>query len=118
MCGIAGFWQGTTVDAAGLRALARAMACRLEHRGPDDRGEWVDEQAGLAFGFRRLAIVDLSPEGRQPMLSESGRYVLIYNGEVYNFHALRRQLEPLGHRFRGHSATEVILAAVEERGLS
>jgi asparagine synthase (glutamine-hydrolysing) len=117
MCGITGFWQRERAEAAALESLARRMAQQLEHRGPDDRGEWADEQAGIGLGFRRLAIVDLSPQGRQPMRSESGRYVITFNGEVYNFGALRRELEPLGHRFRGGSDTEVILAAIEAWGL-
>lgn len=118
MCGITGFWQPEGTAATDLQSLACRMAQRLEHRGPDDRGEWVDEQAGIGLGFRRLAIVDLSPEGRQPMHSESGRYVIAFNGEVYNFGPLRCELEPLGHRFRGGSDTEVILAAIEEWGLA
>lgn len=118
VCGITGFWQPPTMGAGELQALARAMAERLAHRGPDDAAEWVDEQAGVGLGFRRLAIVDLTPEGRQPMRSESGRYVIAFNGEVFNFGALRRELEAAGHRFRGHSDTEVILAAVEEWGLA
>lgn len=93
------------------------MAQCLAHRGPDDSGEWVDSDAGVALGFRRLAIVDLSPLGHQPMASASGRYEIIFNGEVYNFATLRIELEGLGHRFRGGSDTEVILAAVEQWGL-
>ena len=95
----------------------RCMADTLTHRGPDDADAWVDPTTGLALGFRRLAILDLTEDGRQPMHSESGRYVIAFNGEVYNFAELRQQLEPLGHHFRGHSDTEVLLAAIEEWGL-
>lgn len=118
MCGITGFWQPSGADEDTLRARAQIMARQIEHRGPDDAAEWVDAAAGLALGFRRLAIVDLSPEGRQPMVSESGRFVIMFNGEVYNFAALRCDLESTGHRFRGHSDTEVMLAAIEEWGLT
>jgi asparagine synthase (glutamine-hydrolysing) len=93
------------------------MRDTLVHRGPDDAGEYVEAPSGLGLGFRRLAIVDLSPLGHQPMESESGRYVIAFNGEVYNFGEMRAELEPLGHRFRGHSDTEVMLAAIEQWGL-
>ena len=117
MCGITGFWQDPAEGEIELRALARRMAAQMEHRGPDDADEWGDAACGLGLGFRRLAIVDLSPNGRQPMQSASGRYVIIFNGEVYNFAAVRAELERLGHGFRGGSDTEVLLAAIEEWGL-
>ncbi len=94
-----------------------AMACTLEHRGPDDSGFWLDESAGLALGFRRLAIIDLSPNGHQPMQSSSGRWVVVFNGEVYSFAELREELTAKGHRFRGHSDTEVVLEACEQWGV-
>src|SRR6516162_7135430 len=118
MCGLVGIWetnyQGGDDDY--LNNLVLQMALTMEHRGPDDSGAWQDRDAGVALGFRRLAIIDLSPEGHQPMLSASGRYVLIFNGEVYNFSVLREELEARGHRFRGHSDTAVMLAAFEEWG--
>lgn len=86
-------------------------------RGPDDCGVWVDPAAGLAFGFRRLAVLELSSPGHQPMVSESGRYAVIFNGKIYNFSDLRSELERLGHIFRGRSDSEVILAAVEAWGV-
>jgi asparagine synthase (glutamine-hydrolysing) len=99
-----------------MLATVRRMSDTLLHRGPDDEGSWVDPDAGLALGFRRLSIIDLTPEGHQPMTSADGRYVLIFNGEIYNFQELRRELELLGHRYRGHSDTEVMLAAFTEWG--
>lgn len=117
MCGIVGFWQAQGDCDDALRSTARSMANAIAVRGPDDFGEWADEGIGIALGNRRLAIIDLSPEGHQPMTSSSARYVITYNGEVYNFRLLMAELEKCGHRFRGHSDTEVILASVEQWGL-
>lgn len=116
MCGIVGLVApGAPEDE--LRTAAWRMASTLRHRGPDDEGVWVDVGAGIALGHRRLAILDLSPQGHQPMLSESGRFVIVYNGEVYNFSDLRHGLEDRSHAFRGQSDTEVMLAAFEQWGV-
>ena len=85
------------------------MTDTLVHRGPDAGDIWLDPEAGLALGHRRLSIIDLSPAGAQPMVSSCGRFVVSYNGEVYNADELRPELEAAGRRFRGHSDTEVIV---------
>jgi asparagine synthase (glutamine-hydrolysing) len=113
MCGIAGFLQPRP-DAP---AVVTAMVDTLYHRGPDAGGAWCDEQAGVALGHRRLSILDLSKAGSQPMHSASGRYVLSYNGEIYNFRILQPQLAACGYPFKGHSDTEVLLAAIELWGV-
>ena len=103
MCGIAGLWEQrrrTAPDA--LAAVAAAMTDTLVHRGPDAGDVWLDPEAGLALGHRRLSIIDLSPAGAQPMVSSCGRFVISYNGEVYNADELRSDLEAAGRRFRGH----------------
>ncbi len=127
MCGLSGCLvaSGYPED---LRRSVTAMTQPLRHRGPDDEGLWIDAQAGIGLGHRRLSIIDLSREGHQPMVSASDRYVIALNGEIYNFRELRRQLDapappagsvesPIRQHWRGHSDTEVLLAAIERWGL-
>ena len=116
MCGVAGFIF-THQETDDPRGVVSRMAESLRHRGPDDGGSWVDETEGVALGHRRLAVIDLSADGRQPMISRGERYVLSYNGEIYNFIELRDELTREGVRFQGRSDTEVLLAAVERWGL-
>jgi len=119
VCGITGFLMRSdsrTEDE--LRGIAERMSCALRHRGPDDAGVWVDARTGIALGHRRLAILDLSPNGRQPMASADGRFQLLLNGEIYNEAVLRQELERDGQRFRGRSDTEVMLAAISCWGLA
>ena len=118
MCGIAGFVTGHPQSAAlQLSNIAGNMNRSLRHRGPDDDGVWIDTEAGAALVHRRLSIIDLSPTGHQPMISANGRYVLIYNGEVYNYEDIRPSLTAHGIIFRGHSDTEVILESIAAFGL-
>lgn len=110
MCGIAGLWDsGAWTSATSIEADIAVMTGTMHHRGPDADGYWFDHAAGVAFGHRRLSIIDLSPAGAQPMVSADGRYVLTYNGEGYNAQELRAELEAHGHTFRGHSDTEVLV---------
>lgn len=117
MCGIAGLWTRGSPDPALLARMAGAIA----HRGPDDHGVWIDSEAGLGLAHRRLAIVDLSPHGHQPMHSADGRFVLSYNGEIYNHAELRAALDRAGltpeGRWRGHSDTETLVEAIAAWGL-
>ena len=112
MCGIAGVvnLNGEPVSPAILKRMTDAIA----HRGPDGEGQWIEGNVGL--GHRRLAIIDLSPAGHQPMLSADGRYVLSYNGEIYNFRELRTELETVGYQFRSTSDSEVVLNALAHWG--
>jgi len=111
MCGLAGYF---TADARVSAQVLTAMADSIRHRGPDDEGIWLDEAAGIGFAFRRLSIQDLSPAGHQPMASASGRFVIMFNGEIYNHPDLRRELGE--QTWRGHSDTETLLAACEAWG--
>ncbi|MFY3773569.1 asparagine synthase (glutamine-hydrolyzing) [Marinobacter salsuginis] len=116
MCGIVGFWKkADKVDAK----VAERMALRIKNRGPDDAGVWADSAAGIVLAHRRLSVVDLSPAGHQPMVSPCGRYVLVYNGEIYNHLDLRADLEAAGGAFdwQGHSDSETLLAALRHWGL-
>lgn len=121
MCGIAGVLDPTgALSSEALHHMARAMGEALAHRGPDDHGTWADGRAGIALAHRRLSVIDLSAEGHQPMLSASGRYAITYNGEIYNYVAIRRELEAIGAApaWRGHSDTEAMLAAFERWGVA
>lgn len=113
MCGIVGFYQQSCDDAA---AKVQRMSAALSHRGPDDEGLWVDEEAGIALGHRRLSIIDLSPAGHQPMISESGRYVIVFNGEIYNYREILKDMGTPQPKLRGHSDTEIMLLAIERWG--
>ncbi len=118
MCGITGFIDfSRRANREFLLGTVEKMATTLYHRGPDSAGVWADEACGITLGFRRLAILDLSVEGEQPMKSADGRFTVVFNGEIYNFLELRGELEKLGYGFRGHSDTEVMLAAFVEWGI-
>src|SRR5262249_26445445 len=116
MCGLAGFHAKRGASAEYLQNVTSAMIAVLRHRGPDDSGIWQDSRSGIALGFRRLSIVDLSATGHQPMESPSSRYVVVFNGEIYNYRDLRRELITKGRNFRGTSDTEVLLTALDDWG--
>jgi asparagine synthase (glutamine-hydrolysing) len=129
MCGITGFLTAESSALGQLETLAISMALEIQHRGPDDSGVWADVQEGIALGHRRLSIVDLSVAGHQPMHSASGRYVLAFNGEIYNHQLIRAELEKAHNSspfydnecaksyWRGHSDTESLLAGFEAWGI-
>lgn len=120
MCGLTGFWApADRHQEREAEAIAVAMRDRLVHRGPDDSGTWLDPAVGIAFGFRRLSIIDLTPAGHQPMVSADGRHVLMMNGEIYNYSELRVEIDAArgGHAWRGHSDTEVLLEAIATWGI-
>ena len=125
MCGLTGFRQAANFSADAAQAVVAKMSERITHRGPDGAGVWVDEGAGFALAHRRLSILDLSAAGHQPMVSGSGRYVLAFNGEIYNHLALRTELEQIASslskaesiNWRGHSDTETLLAGFEAWGI-
>ncbi|QIT56561.1 asparagine synthase (glutamine-hydrolyzing) [Aquisalimonas sp. 2447] len=118
MCGIAGFILGASGDrATDARSSLDSMGQRLVHRGPDAGDLYFSETDGVGLVHRRLSIQDISPLGAQPMESASGRYLMVFNGEIYNFRTLRTELIGTGHSFRGHSDTEVMLAAMEQYGV-
>lgn len=119
MCGIAGLFRAGGGDADALGAIAARMAQQLLHRGPDAQGVWVDDRAGIAFGHRRLAILDLTEAGAQPMRSACGRFTVTFNGEIYNHLEIRRELEAEGNAqgWNGHSDTETLLRAIQRWGI-
>ena len=118
MCGLTGFFNSARNQSASeMLATVEVMAETLRLRGPDDRGSWCEASFGIALGFRRLSIVDLSPAGHQPMTSSTGQFVIVFNGEIYNHDELRRDLVARGHTFRGHSDTEVLIEGFAEWGI-
>lgn len=119
MCGFTGFFaKDAKYDRYHMQRIAGEMASALQHRGPDAGDVWQDPDVSLALAHRRLSIIDLSTHGAQPMLSHDERYVISYNGEVYNFPALRQDLEKEGVQFEGRSDTEIMLAAIQLWGLN
>jgi asparagine synthase (glutamine-hydrolysing) len=123
MCGLAGFLTSEPRQLGGLESIASSMALSIRHRGPDDGGVWADDAAGIALGHRRLSILDLSAAGHQPMVSTSGRFVIAFNGEIYNHLKLRSELDRhaslamTSGTWRGHSDTETLLACFEAWGM-
>lgn len=118
MCGLTGFWDPSArFEKANAIELLSTMAESIKSRGPDGQGEWYDQSTGLGLAHRRLAIVDLSSAGHQPMHSYSERSVIAYNGEIYNSNDIRRELKSVGIRFHGNSDTEVLLEGCEYWGV-
>jgi len=120
MCGIVGFWSDDGIHPEKFQATISKMTNTLTHRGPDDVGVWVNDKNGIALGQRRLSILDLSAAGHQPMISENGRYVVVFNGEIYNHLSLRKSLLDEGavsYNWHGQSDTETLLAGIEHWGI-
>lgn len=118
MCGIAGYLDPShQLSTEQQRPVADAMIDAIQYRGPDHGAVWLDSAAGVSLGYRRLAIIDTSPTGEQPFYSHDDRYVMVFNGEIYNYQSFRDELATLGYRFRGHSDTEAALAALQEWGI-
>lgn len=117
MCGLTGVISRPPIHAPRLEAITATMTATLEHRGPDMAGTWCDPVEGIGLGHRRLSILDLSEEGRQPMISRSGRYALVYNGEIYNFAEIRERLGTAGHPVEARGDTAVLLAAIDTWGI-
>lgn len=121
MCGFCGFVTSNSLGSSfqGATQTIVSMMDKIDYRGPDDSGQWLDENLGLALGHRRLSIQDISAAGRQPMYSASERYVVAFNGEIYNFPEIREEIEKQqpNHQWRGHSDTEIILEAFELWGI-
>ena len=118
MCGISGFLTRDNITSnSDLSELAVSMSNAITSRGPDDSGVWVDGRAGIALSHRRLAVIDLSPAGHQPMMSASGRYIIVFNGEIYNHQEIRGELCDNMYHWNGHSDTETLLNAVEVWGV-
>ena len=124
MCGLAGYWGFGGLRSNNLINVASKMCMAIEHRGPDDTGFWYEKSLGLVFGHKRLAIQDLSAAGHQPMVSNSQRFVIIFNGEIYNHLELRSELlkqanlkNSKSHVWKGFSDTETLLTAFDSWGV-
>ena len=114
MCGIAGFFNPSGFDGIEAKSNILKMRNALRHRGPDDSGEWIDNKSGIALGHQRLSILDVSSAGHQPMESKTGRYVMVYNGEIYNHLEIRKDIDSLTSiNWNGHSDTETLLASFD-----
>ena len=116
MCGIAGFWTREALPRDELRSRLGHMVQALAHRGPDGAGHWMEPRLGVALGHRRLSVIDLQDRARQPMVSSSGRWTVSFNGEIYNFEELRRDVRARGSRLRTTSDTEALVESLEHHG--
>ena len=118
MCGITGLWFKKQPTGLDLESSLSVMTQALRHRGPDDIGTWVEPNSSLGLGHTRLSVMDLSPMGHQPMVSKSGRHVIVFNGEIYNFRALASELREAGTLLVGHSDTEVLVECIDRWGVA